>query len=114
MIKEGQQKIAKGRGEYRVEEVVRLKKPVPDAAGECLFNPTLVRIHWIDPPQDEDEFWWPYWLTIKGKERYGQYAPMHTEGVLLELLQEAIRKGFFSKNFLHQLQKAISDKLNSG
>jgi len=35
-------------------------------------------------------FGFPIWITIAGKERYGQYAPMSVEGSLVEMLREAI------------------------
>ena len=117
MIREGQQKRAKYWGEFKVKKVAQLTKPViccSEEIGEALFNPTLVQIEWErSPSEDKHEFWFPYWITTRGKEKYGQYAPMMGENSLLELLQEAIRKDFFNENFLHQLQKTITDKLNS-
>ncbi len=115
MIKEGQEKEAGYWGKFVVKKVARLKKPIPrysDKIGEALFNPTLVKIEWERPPSEEkQEFWFPYWLTTGGKEKYGQYAPMIGEQALLELLEEAIKENFFSDNFLTQLSKVISDKL---
>ena len=116
MIKEGQEKRAKYWGEFTVTKVAQLKVPVSASSaeiGEVLLKPTLVQIHWKGDPEDEYGFWFPYWITTKGKDRYGQYAPMMDEGSLLELLQEAIRKDFFSENFLDQLQKTITEKPNS-
>ena len=117
MIKEGQRKKAKYWGEFTVEKVVQLKDPgtgYNKELGEVIFKPTLVQIRWEGRcPDDEYEFWFPYWITTKGKEKYGQYAPMMNEGSLLELLQEAIGREFFSENFLHQLRETITDKLNS-
>jgi len=113
MIKEGQQKRAKYWGKFIVKKVAQLKHPVPSHSNEVdetLFSPTLVQIEWENGGH---EFWFPHWITIKGKERYGQYAPMMSESSLLELLQEGIRRGFFGDNFLHQLQGTITDKLNS-
>jgi len=113
MIKEGQQKRARYWGKFEVKKVAQLKHPVPsysNEVGEALFNPTLVQIEWENGGH---EIWFPYWITIKGKEKYGQYAPMMGEDSLLELLQEAIRKEFFSENFLDQLHKSIIDKSNS-
>ncbi len=115
MIKEGQQKRAKYWGEFKVTKVAQLKAPVSaysDDVGEVLLSPTLVQIHWKGDPDDEYGFWFPYWITTKGKEKYGQYAPMMDEHSLLELLEEAIRRGFFSGSFLHQLHTTITDKLN--
>ena len=113
MIKEGQQKRAKYWGKFIVKKVAQLKKSVhgySQEIGETLFNPTLVQIQWENGGH---EYWFPYWITIKGREKYGQYAPMMDEDSLLELLQEAIKKEFFSQNFLHKLNETITDKLDS-
>lgn len=118
MIKEGAEKMAKYWGKFTVKKVARLKKPVKcysQEIGEALFNPTLVKIEWERvPSNDRHEFWFPYWISIEGKERYGQYAPMLGETSLLELLGEAIRKGFFSDSFLNELGDLINKKQTTG
>ena len=63
------------------------------------------------PSLDKNEFWFPYWMVVGGKEKYGQFAPMIGEKALLELLEDAIRQDFFSDKFLYGLNKAISSKL---
>lgn len=114
MIVEGQQKRAKYWGNFRVKKIARLIKPVKcysDEIGEALFNPTIVKILWDKVPSDDKhEFWFPYWISIKGKERYGQYAPMIGEPSLLELLKDAIRQDFFSDTFLGDLHESIAQK----
>lgn len=118
MIREGEEKAAKYWGKFRVKKVARLRKPVichSYEIGKALFNPTLVKIQWESAPSDDKhEFWFPYWISVKGKERYGQYAPMMGEASLLELLGDAIRQEFFSDNFLRELDKFIMEKLVSG
>lgn len=74
--------------------------------------PTLVKIDWeTSPSSDKNEFWFPYWVKIKGKEKYGQFAPMIGQKGLLQLLQEAINQDFFDRNFLLTLGKSIETKL---
>lgn len=111
MIQVGQQKRARYWGSFEVVKVVRLSSPVQccsEEIGEVLFNPTLVQIKWDrEPSWDKHEFWLPYWVTIGGKEKYGQFAPMIGENALLELLRKAIEEGFFSNEFLSQLAVAI-------
>ena len=111
MIQEGQQKQAKYWGKFAVKKVARLRNPVEcqcQEIGTAMFNPTLVKIEWEKPPSsDKNEFWFPYWMTIGGKEKYGQLAPMIGEKALLELLQEAIRQNFFSRSFLCSLEETI-------
>jgi len=116
MIQVGQQKNAKYWGKFVVSKVARLKQPVEcqcQEVGTALFDPTIVNIQWERAPSwDENEFWFPYWITIGGKEKYGQFAPMIGEKALLELLQDAIKQDFFSKDFLGRLGTAITDKLS--
>ena len=117
MIKEGQQKTAKYWGNFTVKKVVQLAEPVAcysQEKGEASFEPTLVQIEWERPPSDDNhEFYFPYWITFEGgKQKYGQSPAMMGETSLLELLQKAIRRELFSENFLDQLRKAITGKLN--
>lgn len=82
--------------------------------GTALFEPTIVQIDWENPPsEDKNELWFPYWITIGGKEKYGQYAPMIGEGALLELLKDAIEQNFFSVDFLHGLAVLIHKMLDT-
>ena len=116
MIVAGQQKKARYWGNFTVEKVARLKKAVKcrsEEIGITHFDPTIVKIKWEkSPSSDKHEFWFPYWMTIGGKEKYGQFAPMIGERALLELLQDAIEQNFFSKNFLRVLERAIVEGLN--
>jgi hypothetical protein len=113
VIKVGQHKRAKYWGGYTVEKVAMLSKPVQVHSQEvdkALFNPTLVKIEW-DQEDFHHEFWFPYWITLNdAKEKYGQFAPMMGEGTLLELLREAIRQDFFTKDFLDQLHEATASR----
>jgi len=114
MIKEGEQRKTRYWGEYEVTKVVQLEEPelaYSAVVGEARRKYTFVQIRW--KADGQYKLWFPYWVTIKGKERYGQYAPMMSEASLLELLDKAIRKEFFSQNFLNQLRKTITDELNS-
>jgi len=117
MIKEGQEKYARYWGNFKVEKVVKLEKPVichSDEVGEAEFMPTIVKINWEKPPSpDKHEFWLPYWIKIKGKEKYGQFAPMIGEKALQQLLNKAIEQDFFSKEFLSELMESIKNKLDN-
>lgn len=115
MIKLGQKKKARYWGKFEVEKVVTLSEPVncfSQEKGHVEFMPTLVKIHWENSPsQDKNEFWFPYWVKIDGKEKYGQFAPMIGKKALCELLQKAIGQDFFDKDFLKELKICINDKL---
>lgn len=115
MIVAGQEKKAKYWGRFKVQKVARLKNPVEchcEEIGTALFDPTIVKIEWEKSPSDDKhELWFPYWITIGGKEKYGQFAPMIGEGGLLELLEDAIGQDFFSRSFLQGLDRVINAKL---
>jgi len=55
--------------------------------GEVEFTLTIVQVGWeIPPSSDNSDFWFPYWVKIRGKEKYGQFAPMIRKNALLQLL----------------------------
>jgi len=118
MIQVGQKKKAKYWGGFGVSKVARLKKPVEcrcEEIGTALFDPTIVKIRWETPPsEDNNEFWFPYWITIGGREKYGQFAPMIGEQALLELFADAIGQGFFSEGFLQGLHCELDRALSKG
>jgi hypothetical protein len=117
MIKVGQNKKAKYWGEFKVKKVAELEQPVmchSEEKGEVEFMPIIVQIEWkVSPSSDNNEYWFPYWQKIQGKEKYGQFAPMIGANALLQLLRETIRQDFFSREFLQELAKSIKEKLDS-
>jgi hypothetical protein len=116
MIKEGHTKRIKYWGKYKVKKVVQLKQPVTchsEEIGEAEFMPTIVKLEWEKPPSsDKNEFWFPYWLKVRGKWKYGQFAPMIGEDALLQLLKEAIEQDYFSRQFLMRLTESIKGILD--
>ena len=117
MIVEGQHGKARYWGNYQVKKVAKLASPVlchSRQVGEVEFMPTLVQLEWeIPPSSDNNEYWFPYWTRIGGKEKYGQFAPMIGKKALLQLLDEAIKKDFFDKQFLTDLATCIRTKLEA-
>jgi hypothetical protein len=116
MIKEGNKSRVAYWGNFTVKKVVKLDEPVEcysEEKGRCLFNPTLVKLEWENPPsEDKNEFWFPYWITIgDNKEKYGQFAPMIGEKALIELLGKAIEADYFSHDFLTNMHGIIEKKL---
>lgn len=94
MIKIGKKTKAKYWGNFTVEKIVKLKNPVrcfSSEKGNVDFNPTIVKISWDQiPSDDKHDLWFPYCITIDGKEKYGQFAPMIGQKALFELLSSAI------------------------
>lgn len=115
MIEEGYRSKARYWGEYEVKKVIKLNNPVvcnSDEVGEVEFNPTIVQIIWNKPPSnDKHELWFPYWIKINGREKYGQFAPMIGQQALLELLSKAIENDLFNRDFLSRLKTTIINKL---
>ncbi len=115
MIKVGKKTRAKYWGAFTVEKLVRLDKPVrclSSEKGEVDFDPTIVKISWEQTPSDDKhDLWFPYWITIDGKEKYGQFAPMIGQGAFLELLSKAIDASYFDEKFLGELSKKITEYL---
>jgi hypothetical protein len=113
MIKIGKKTKAKYWGNFVVEKVAQLDNPVKCFSaekGEVDFNPTIVKISWEQTPsEDKHDLWFPYWITIDGKEKYGQFAPMIGQKALLQLLSKAIDNDYFDGIFLEGLERKISD-----
>ncbi|HEM61033.1 MAG TPA: hypothetical protein ENO24_01985 [Chloroflexi bacterium] len=112
MIEVGKRSSARYWGEYEVQGVVKLDAPVKCHSlekGEIWFNPTIVKLTWAhEPSEDKHDIWFPYWVTIDGKEKYGQFAPMIGQKALLELFCKAIDAGFFDRDFLQGLDRKLS------
>ena len=115
MIKIGKRSKAKYWGEFEVQDVVTLDSPVKCFSvekGQVDFNPTIVKLSWDrDPSSDKHDLWFPYWIKIDGKEKYGQFAPMIGQKALLELLSKAIDRGFFQIDFIEGLGRKIAERL---
>jgi hypothetical protein len=108
MIKIGKKTNAKYWGEFTVEDVVELQDSVKcysKVKGDVEFKPTIVKIKWKnDPSDDKHDLWFPYWMVIDGKEKYGQYAPMIGQKAFLELIKKAIERRYFNDSFLTELK----------
>ena len=115
MIKVGKKTKAKYWGNFKVEKIAKLQTPVrcfSNEKGYVDFDPTIIKISWDQVPSDDKhDLWFPYWITIDGKEKYGQYAPMIGQKALLELLSHAIDNDFFGADFLKELNRRISNHL---
>ena len=97
-----------------------------DATGKVMLQPKILKIAKLATPKDFEptimlvehkdggkELYFPYWKkTKKGTQGFASRPPMFDEGIFLELLTEAVRQGFFtrdfSKNLNIELVKALS------
>lgn len=109
--------------EYKVKKIAKLEQPRKHYSvvkGDALLNPTIVLLQALDDAypalgNGHKELWFPYWIATPAtnmKERYGQFAPMFTDDVFLELLEKAIEQGFFTKHFLAGLNHTLESVLH--
>jgi len=89
--------------EYQIKGIVRLPEQ-----SRTTFDPQIVLLESTTnahrPLKKGDrELWFPYWIKVGGKWRFGQFPPCFGEDAFLKLLKEAIRQNFFSKTFLETL-----------
>jgi hypothetical protein len=63
--------------------------------------------------RDEDGnpfIWLPYWITVGGRKKYGQFSQMIEEGLFAELLKNAIRGVLFGEETIHILKETLASK----
>jgi hypothetical protein len=100
----------KGVAEWRVKAVAELSGPIryPDPVrGHVAYEPRILS---LQSPAHGRVLWFAYWISTRGtggKRAWGGGAPMLEEGVLLELLRDAIAKGMFTKSFLRKLKAEL-------
>ncbi len=73
--------------------------------GHTVFDPRIIMLE--NERSHEPLFWTPYWITVEGRAKYGQFAPIVKEMELSELLTKAIEKGWFSEGFRNNLRRAL-------
>lgn len=116
MIEVGQKRKAKYWGNYTIEKLITLNSPIQchsTEIGDALFRPVFMKVKWEPPPSENGhEFWFRYWITIHGKEKYGQFAPAMREKTFFEFLKSAIEQDYFSNDFLSNLFEILEFKFN--
>ena len=104
----------KGTHEWHVKEVAKLDEPVhyhDDEQGEVKYDPKIMV---LESRAIGEVLWFPYWISTKktqGKMKYGQSPPMLEQGVLFEIMKDAIKKDMFNNQFLKKLEVEIQLKL---
>ena len=92
-----------------------------DKTGKVIWQPEILKIAKLHAPVDfeptimlvkhkdgKKELYFPYWKkTKKGTQGFANRPPMFDEGIFLELLADAIRQGFFTRNFLKKLAELV-------
>ena len=86
-----------------IRGIARLHSPTPDG-----YEPVVML---VEHDNGNKELYFPYWKVAGGKQQFTNRAPMFDEGVWLELLTDAIRQGFFTRDFLKRLTFKCVDAL---
>lgn len=100
----------KGTHKWQVEGIAELPQPIgykDSVQGDVRYSPKILSLR---NSQGERTLWFAYWISTnntKGKLKWGQGPPVLEEGVLLALLKEAIRKDFFSSDFVAELTNEL-------
>ena len=100
----------KGTHEWQVERIAELPQPIDyrdSIQGDVGYFPKILA---LSNSQGERALWFAYWISTsktKGKPKWGQGPPVLEEQVLLTLLKEAIRSGFFTGDFLAGLAREL-------
>lgn len=91
---------------FEIKRGVELDKPEKyiSPRGEEEFDPVL---YLLEDKEGNRQLWFPYWISINKKWRYGQYAPIFTEENFSELLKKGIEYELFTELFLKQLKRAL-------
>jgi len=118
MIEEGKRSKAKYWGGFVATKVIKLDTPVvchSDEVGTVEFSPTIAQIAWDKyPSDDKHDLWFPYWIRIRGKEKYGTVRSYDWTKAPLELLSKAIGQDLFTEEFLLSLRDKINAKRSRG
>jgi hypothetical protein len=101
----------KGSHEWLVEGIAELSWPMEyndPNQGHVQYAPKILSLR---NSKGEKPLWFAYWISTdktKGRLKWGGGPPMLEEGILLDLLKEAIKQGFFTENFLRELKRELS------
>ena len=100
----------KGIHEWQVEGVSKPPQLIEytDAVqGNVRYAPVILSLRSLP---NERALWFTYWISTdktKGRLKWGGGSPMLEESVLLDLLKGAIQQGFFTEDFLRQLDSEL-------
>ena len=96
----------KGIHEWQVKAIAKLPEPIEYSdpiQGNVSYDPKIL---WLTSSKHSKVLWFAYWMSTDKtgcKMKWGQGPPMLEQSVLLNLLKEAIKQGFFTKDFFEEL-----------
>ena len=104
----------KGNHEWKVNGIAKLKEAIQyhdSHQGKVSYDPKILL---LDSEKVGRALWFAYWVSTdktEGKMKWGQGSPVLEEDNLLQLLKDAIRQEFFSKDFLTELANEVNKGL---
>ena len=106
----------KGIDNWEIKAIAELSESIrysDSKLGRVSYCPRIVLLESLD--NRLKALWFAYWIATSGtggKMKWGQRPGIYEENVLLELLKDAIRQGFLTKNFLRQLTRELDKALS--
>ena len=106
----------KGIGNWEIKAVAELPEAIKyndSKLGRVSYCPRIVLLESLD--NKFKALWFAYWIATsrtEGKMKWGQRPGMYEEDMLLELLKDAIRQNFFTKDFLKELARELDETLS--
>lgn len=106
----------KGIAKWQVEQVASLPQLIEysdPVQGKVSYDPRILLLE--SPECGNKVLWFNYWIATSktsARMRYGGGPPMLEESVLLELLKNAIKQSFFTKDFLKELARELNEALS--
>jgi len=106
----------KGIDKWEIEAIAELSRPIryhDSKLDRVSYCPRIVLLESLG--NKLKALWFAYWIATSGtggKMKWGQHPGMYEENVLLELLKDAIKQGFFTKDFLKELRRELDGALN--
>ncbi len=105
----------KGIHKWKVNGIAKLSQPIQyddPSQGKVSYDPKVLL---LGSEKLNKVLWFAYWMATSktgGKMKWGQGPPMLEQSVLLNLLKEVIKQGFFTKNFLKELASELDRALS--
>lgn len=86
--------IQLGNSQPEIKAIAELQTPIPD------YEPVLML---VEHENGDTEIYFPYYKLVASEQRFANRPPCFDEDVWLGLLTNAVRKGFFTRDFLKNL-----------
>ncbi|MBU0498320.1 MAG: hypothetical protein KKC68_05625, partial [Candidatus Thermoplasmatota archaeon] len=69
------------------------------------FDPKIFSI--LSTENNRRFYWFPYWLTVDGKRKFGQFSPIIPEEEFITLFTNALKRGVISPKVKKEISKFL-------